>query len=152
MKKAACALGAFLAMGLMTRPALASDWAQQSIQIEEQGAHGQWQAYVSLPLDGNMAVGGRDVRKPDVSLRLDGRVVRGAVLIRRVLTVSCDGREMFATAFEEPGFAKPWSVDVHSPCGTWRYTLVDTDRARRLPQGVGAIPPAGPVHTGRPRG
>ncbi|MBN3744791.1 hypothetical protein G3N96_04985 [Burkholderia sp. Se-20373] len=110
--------------------AFAADWSAKSIQIEKQYNDGQWGAYDSLLLTENFSIQGHSVGEPDASMRLQPLASDGKVKFARVFNVFCGTREMFHTGFDEAALHAPWSIEIHSPCGTWRYTLVDTTKAR----------------------
>lgn len=114
----------------LSAQAIAIDWSAKSIQIEKQYSDRQWGAYDSLLLTENFSIQGHDVGEPDVSMKLQSIASDGKLRLARALIVSCGTREMFQTGFDEAALNAPWSIEIHSPCGTWRYTLVDTTKAR----------------------
>ncbi|HDR9034143.1 TPA: hypothetical protein QDB07_001612 [Burkholderia vietnamiensis] len=124
--------------------AFAADRSAKSIQIERQYPDGQWSAYDSLSLNENFSIQGHGVGDPDSSVKLEGLAANGRVKLTRTFNVSCGTREMFQTSFDEAALHTPWSVEIHSPCGTWRYTLVDTTKARHPEIAKGSLRPGVP--------
>ncbi|MCA7888562.1 hypothetical protein LGM58_35865 [Burkholderia contaminans] len=130
---------------LLSVHAFAFDWASKSIQIERQYPDGKWGAYDPISLNESMTVEGRAAREPTVNFRQEPRVIAGEIRLDRKLKVSCNGREIFVAGFAESDAEAPWAVEIHSPCGTWLYTLVDSNKSRRPAQGVGIIPGFAPA-------
>ncbi|MBN3776937.1 hypothetical protein G3O06_05040 [Burkholderia sp. Ac-20345] len=107
------------------------DWSAKSIQVEKQYSSREWGAWDPISLGQNSSYSGDGVGDPNTDLNLHAFVVDGKVLINRKLTVNCRARKIFESGFDESVLNMPWEVEIHSPCGTWRYTLVDTAKAMR---------------------
>jgi hypothetical protein len=75
-------------------------------------------------------------------MTLVSRIVDGKIFLNRTFEVSCGARKVFEAGFDESVIAMPWSVEIHSPCGAWRYTLVDSEKVKQPARGVGLLPPA----------
>jgi hypothetical protein len=135
-----------VALGLSVQ-ALAFDWSEKSIQVEREYPDGKWGPDDPIPLDRNSSVIGNGVGAPDISMTLDPIVSEGKVRLNRRLEVSCGARKVFDSGFVESVIAMPWSVEMHSPCGTWKFTLVDSSKALHIPRAApGEFPPASPSH------
>lgn len=121
-----------LLVACLSANAAAFDWSAKSIQVEKEIRQGQWAAWEPISLDRNSSsYRGNGEDKPYTDLNLRAFTVNGKVQINRELTVNCSARKIFESGFDESVVNMPWAVEIHSPCGTWRYTLVDTAKARR---------------------
>ena len=128
-----------LALTAICSHAFAYDWTSKSIQVEKETQAGKWIAYDPIALNQNARLYRDGWTEPTTDLTLKARVIDGKTYINRVLEVSCGARKIFESGFDESVVAMPWSVVIPSPCGVWRYSLVDTAQVKR-PALDGRIP------------
>lgn len=140
-----------LVMGLVTlglsAHAFAFDWGSRAIQIEQRSTDGpvRWIAEDPIPLNHGMSIFGKAIGNPDIRVTMPSVVVDGQIATEAQLEVTCGDDSgpdipLLVVTFNEKTVRKPWTEVRSSPCGMWRFTLVDTAKALHAPQTEAALP------------